>query len=50
MVNILEVAFVLSAAAYIVLLVACGVFYFYYNKEQQKIAKLNIRRAMWEND
>jgi hypothetical protein len=49
MVNIIEVAFVLSAAAYLVLLIACVVFHFNHIKEQQEIAKLNIRWPAWEN-
>jgi hypothetical protein len=49
MLNTIEIAFALSAAAYIVLLTTVVVFYANKKKEQQEIAKLNISWPIFEN-
>jgi uncharacterized protein (UPF0212 family) len=49
MLSIIEIAFALSAAAYIVLLVTVLVYYANNKREQQEIAKLNIGWPIFEN-
>jgi hypothetical protein len=49
MFNILEISIASLAAACLVLLVGIVVFYANNRKEQQEIAKLNIRWPAWEN-
>ncbi len=49
MLNIEELVFAISAVAYIVLLVTVLVFYANNLREQQEIAKLNIRWPIFDN-